>query len=346
MKLEQHEDGLYYVTFRTVAGTDETVCTNKDILESAQRVVADAKIEEIERASEARILSAQVMGRILVQKAPTLKVAFEEYLKWMREQSTYSHRTQRVYRNTIHDWCESVGLWNKQVSLVEPIDVAKFINYADTRKAITRSGVRSQISSFLTFCINQGYCFSNPAATVKVDHRILTHAQKEKRPTVLFTDAEVRSLLSKTTGFWHAAIALAFYAGLRISDILRLEWSCFQHPDQITFWTLKTNTRCTVPLTLPLQQALEHVIKSDEKYLFPGEYHAYCDDSSNLSHAFSDLCIAHGLGKRNFHALRHSYVTRSILRGVPNHIVSERVGHRSTATTEQYTHIEHGNNRG
>lgn len=340
MTLEQHDDGLFYVTFRTMSGTDETICTNKDTLEGAQKVVADAKIAEIEAASEARILSAQVVGRILTKKSPTVRDAFEEYVEWMEDQSTYAPTVRKDNETSLRCWMETVGLEAKQVALLEPADVSKFVNMPSDRKLTTRIIILSRIKSFLNYCSHRGYCFMNPASVVRVDHRSLTHEQKEKRPTVLFTEPEIQTLLSRTTGFWHAAVALAFYAGLRISDITRLEWACLAQPDKVIFWTLKTNTRCVVPLPLVAQQALEHTRKIHERFVFPGEYAMYIKCPSAFSHQFTRLCEDLGFGKRNFHALRHSYVTRMRKNGVTAEEVGSRVGHRNTRTTEIYTHLE------
>lgn len=338
MKLEQREDGLFYVTFRTIQGSDETICTNKSTLEEAQRIVADAKIEEVERASEARILSAQVMGRILVRKDPTVNEAFQEFVEWMDSQSPFSAHTKRMAVSHVGEWISVMGLGNKQVSLLEPVDVSKFINYPDERKYSSRQVIRSRIHTFLRYCVEKGYLFFNPAATVRVDHRLLSHDQKEKRPIVLFTEPEIQTILSRTTGFWHAAVALAFYTGLRISDIVYLEWACFHEPDCIVIWTRKTNTRCVIPLPLEVQQALEHVKKEHEKYVFPAQRLLYEASAAKFSWDFTVLCDKLGLGRRSFHALRHTYVTRCRAAGVPVSVVSSRVGHRSTYTTDLYTH--------
>ncbi|MGQ0848938.1 MAG: tyrosine-type recombinase/integrase [Actinomycetota bacterium] len=61
----------------------------------------------------------------------------------------------------------------------------------------------------------------------------------------------------------------------------------------------------------------------------------------DVTHQRFDKVVARlGLKPVRFHDLRHTHATLLLLTGVPPHVVSMRLGHRSVACTlQQYAHV-------
>jgi len=56
--------------------------------------------------------------------------------------------------------------------------------------------------------------------------------------------------------------------------------------------------------------------------------------------AFKTLAAAAGLPELTFHGIRHSYATAGLAAGVPVKVMSERLGHATTAiTSDLYQHV-------
>jgi integrase len=69
-------------------------------------------------------------------------------------------------------------------------------------------------------------------------------------------------------------------------------------------------------------------------------------DPDNFSHAFSRLCESAGLGHWHPHELRHSGASLMLAHGTPLHVVSEVLGHASSAITKDvYGHLVEGDKR-
>jgi integrase len=56
-------------------------------------------------------------------------------------------------------------------------------------------------------------------------------------------------------------------------------------------------------------------------------------DPRSLTTTFHKLCEAAGIGRRRFHALRHTFATLSLSGGTPLEVISTVLGHASYAVT-------------
>lgn len=64
------------------------------------------------------------------------------------------------------------------------------------------------------------------------------------------------------------------------------------------------------------------------------------EDPDVVSQRFDRFVARLGLPGISFHGLRHTHATLLLLDGVPPHVVSMRLGHRSVAfTLQQYAHV-------
>lgn len=158
-------------------------------------------------------------------------------------------------------------------------------------------------------------------------------------------------------------ILLCFYTGLRIGELLALEWSdvdfqrhtltvkktCHDHWDNGRFRkevdTPKTETsQRVIPLPrqfIPLLRAYKQETK--------GVGYLIKDEQGEISirsyqRTFELLLRRLKIPHRGFHAIRHTFATRALECGMDIRTLSEILGHRNpTITLKRYTHslLEH-----
>jgi site-specific recombinase XerD len=76
-----------------------------------------------------------------------------------------------------------------------------------------------------------------------------------------------------------------------------------------------------------------------QEWLFPGQKKGYISERTVQS-IFRNACRNSGITKKvSVHALRHSFATHLLEDGVDIRYIQELLGHKSTKTTEIYTHV-------
>jgi integrase/recombinase XerD len=77
-----------------------------------------------------------------------------------------------------------------------------------------------------------------------------------------------------------------------------------------------------------------------EKYLFEGQYRGNRYSASSLDKVFKEAVKRTGLKREvTLHGLRHSYATHLLESGTDLRYIQELLGHKSSRTTEIYTHV-------
>ena len=155
-----------------------------------------------------------------------------------------------------------------------------------------------------------------------------------------------------------AAYLLALNSGLRLGEVCGLKWSDISFGEriltvnrtvlrlkmgiktQLVVQTPKTeNSARVIPLTgqmLDLLSALRNGA-SEDAYIFTGRRTPM--EPRTLQYRFQAFLKNHGLKRHHFHALRHTFATRSIEHGFDAKTLSEMLGHKNVKTTLQlYVH--------
>jgi integrase len=176
-----------------------------------------------------------------------------------------------------------------------------------------------------------------------------------------------RLAAERDAGRYHVGITLAAATGLRLGEVAALRWPAVDldhatlrvvaqvQPVRGELRVLDPKTdrsRRQVPIP-PATIALlrRHRAAQLERRLLLGEAWQDLDlvldrgdgtllDPSALSHALSRYATAAGADGVRFHDLRHAYATRLLEAGVHPKIVSDLLGHASTAfTMDTYQHV-------
>ncbi len=154
-------------------------------------------------------------------------------------------------------------------------------------------------------------------------------------------------------------IVLCFYTGLRIGELLALEWtdineSCdiltisktvYRSKNENGDWQLcvddpKTvsSYRC-IPLPEHIRTRLyEYRRNSQSRYVVSNKKHERMSTRS-YQYMFERLTEKAGVRKLNFHAIRHTFATRALENGVDIKTLSEIMGHKDAGVTlNRYAH--------
>lgn len=162
-------------------------------------------------------------------------------------------------------------------------------------------------------------------------------------PTVLSKE-EVKKLLGKVENKKHQAmLLLAYSAGLRLGEIVRLEVSDVDSDRmQIHIHGGKGKKDRMVTLS-PVMLAFlrEYVtVYRPKRFLFEGQIHGDHYSERSLQKVFQRAKKQAGIKKNaSMHTLRHSYATHLLESGTDVHLIQMLLGHHSIKTTLKYLHV-------
>jgi len=117
------------------------------------------------------------------------------------------------------------------------------------------------------------------------------------------------------------AIRVAFYAGLRLGEVLRAE------PSDGAL--LLRDTKNSEPRLVPAHPRIRHLLKH-----LPLQAR-----KRTVQKAWERARARVGLEHVHFHDLRHSTASAMINAGVPLHTVGKVLGHRDARSTDRYAHL-------
>jgi len=156
---------------------------------------------------------------------------------------------------------------------------------------------------------------------------------------------DVERLLASSEGtMFHGLIATALFAGLRMEELVWLEWTdidfaAFSGQGAITVqnkpgWYTKSRKPRVIPM-VPRLRAILARLPRRSRWCFPnvggGQY--LNDLQRDITEVFERAGLPYGL-----HALRHTFASRLVAEGVPITYVKELMGHASIQTTMVYLH--------
>ncbi|MFH1284511.1 MAG: tyrosine-type recombinase/integrase [Candidatus Peregrinibacteria bacterium] len=161
-----------------------------------------------------------------------------------------------------------------------------------------------------------------------------------KLPVVLARDEIIRIISSLQNLKHRLAIALAYGAGLRVSEVSNLKVQDLDFANGVMYIRNSKSRKDRVTL-LPekLVDDMRTLVKFREKkdYVFPGRNGKIT--ARALQKVFNAALEKAGVGKSaSFHSLRHSFATHLIENGTSVIYVQELLGHLNIRTTQRYIH--------
>lgn len=254
--------------------------------------------------------------------------SFEQYLNHKR----YSESTLKTYCGSVKQFLLHV---NKPIEQVTNKDLVSYNSYLK-REGFSHS-FQNQVASGLRLFFRRIH--NKEFDTEKIERPRL----ERKLPNVL-SKQEISSLLSSIKNLKHKAMLSLIYAcGLRRSELLELTpHDIDSKRGVVIIRQAKGRKDRLVPLPGKILHLLREYYKAyrPSKWLFEGQIKGTQYSPASLSKILKNGLEAAGIKKPvSLHWLRHSFATHLLEQGTDVRIIQELLGHKSSKTTEIYTHV-------
>lgn len=255
--------------------------------------------------------------------------AFLSHLKRRR----YRENTIRTYSDLVRQFLKVVG--QHDPSRLEGQDIARYIQkyYVDTGRS----------SSYQNQAVNALKLYYKVEFGKDIGLNIALRPRGEhKLPNVLSTD-DVKRLLQSFGNEKHRTIFYLIYSGgMRISEAVNMRLTDIDSKrGMIRIRDAKGGKDREVPLSKTLLEQIRAYYKlyRPKEWLFEGQFGGPYTARS-IQALFRQAMERTGIRKKaTVHTLRHSYATHLLENGTDLRIIQELLGHKSSKTTEIYTHV-------
>ena len=166
---------------------------------------------------------------------------------------------------------------------------------------------------------------------------------KHRLPNVLSKE-EVKRILNSLTNEKHRTMLSLIYAcGLRRSELLELLPGDIEPDRRMMFVRQSKGFKDRIvpvsPKTIEMVDAYRARYRP-QLYLFEGQWPGKKYSASSVEKIFRTACEMAGIQRHiTLHGLRHSYATHLLEAGTDLRYIQELLGHKSSKTTEIYTHV-------
>ncbi|MSQ79343.1 MAG: integrase [Flavobacteriaceae bacterium] len=260
------------------------------------------------------------------------KQGIESFVRWMQSKR-YSPNTVKTYSEALHLFLKYFNA--KPLSNITLNDIIAFNNDYILKNKLSASYQNQVVNAVKLFFANM----QNTKVDVKLIHR---PKQYNPLPKVLATE-EVALIINALDNVKHRCmLGLIYSAGLRRSELLNLKITDIDSKRmQLRICKAKGGKDRITPLSETALQMLRQYYKEHKPkdYLFEGQGGEQYSERS-LALVLKKACEKAGIKKQvNLHMLRHSYATHLLEAGTDLRFIQELLGHKSSKTTEIYTHV-------
>ncbi|MDZ4664261.1 MAG: site-specific integrase [Bacteroidota bacterium] len=265
-------------------------------------------------------------------KAETLK-KIEELKQWMRSRR-YSESTIGTYTDALRTFLRYTG--DKSISEIGNQDLILFNNHyilANKLSASYQNQVVNAIKLFFKIVENKN-----------IDIELIHRPKRSKVLPNVLSKEEVKAILSAHNNLKHKAmLSLIYSCGLRCGELISLKP---EHVDSkrsvLVIKQAKGRKDRIAPLSTKIIEMLRQYFLTckPKVYLFEGQKEGEPYDISSLQKVLKQSLQKVNIQKPvTLHWLRHSYATHLLENGTDLRYIQEILGHRSSKTTEIYTHV-------
>jgi len=244
----------------------------------------------------------------------------------------YSRRTVKSYIRINRDFLLFSG---RRPEEIENEDIKEYLYYVVNRKKVATSTLNIIINALKFYygeVLKKDFIFK------------IKRPKKDKKLPVVLSKEEVKKILDATSNIKHKVILMLMYSGgLRVGEVVRLKSRdidserCLIH--------IKGSKGRKDRYTI-LSQSVMVVLREyytqykPKKWLFEGAKPGKHISIRTVQAIFKHACTKAGIKKDiSAHSLRHSFATHLLESGVDLRYIQEILGHKSSKTTEIYTHV-------
>ncbi len=284
-----------------------------------------------------------------IEKKGLKKESIKEFRKNTESNEQYKseiekfdrYLTQRRYSpNTIGTYTEGLNLFLKHTS--KPV---LEIDNKDLERFSHDFVIKNRYSlSFQNQIINAVKLFFRSVYNAKLDVDAVERPRREHKLPNVLSKEEVKQILTSSKNIKHRTMLSLIYAcGLRRSELLNLMPNDIdKNRSLLIVRQSKGNKDRVVPLTAKTLEMLREYYQTykPKRWLFEGQKKSEQYSPTSLQEVLK-IAVSNANIKKpvTLHWLRHSYATHLLESGTDLRYIQELLGHRSSKTTEIYTHV-------
>ncbi|MCF8362094.1 MAG: tyrosine-type recombinase/integrase [Prolixibacteraceae bacterium] len=257
----------------------------------------------------------------------------ESFVRWM-EQKRYAENSTKSYRHSLQIF---FGYYApKEPVMIEIDDIIQF-----NHEFILKNGLSSTFQNQTVSALKLFYQ-KNHNRHLKFD--TIERPRKSNPLPKVFSKADLETFFRGFTNSKHKMAMMLIYAcGLRRSELINLE---LKHIDSKRRMLSVINSKGKKDRVIPLSEQTIQKIKNyylkyqPKTYFIEGQTEGYPLTASSLQKIFENHLIKASINKPyTIHCLRHSIATHLLENGTDLRYIQEFLGHKSSKTTEIYTHV-------
>ena len=268
----------------------------------------------------------------LGQPTPEIAATLNDFTRYL-EQRRYSPRTIQTYEHSLRQFLQWVA---KPTDAITNADLERF-NHDYILANSYSFAFQNQVINAVKLYFKTFYGSQFNVEKVERPRR------EHKLPNVLSKE-EVKQLLEAPSNIKHRAMLSLIYAcGLRRSELLSLKVQNVDSKRGILYiLNAKGKKDRIVPVSEKLLELLREYYKSYKPtvWLFEGQKKEEPYSETSLQEVLKQSLEKARITKKvTLHWLRHSYATHLLEAGTDLRYIQELLGHKSSKTTEIYTHV-------
>ena len=260
-----------------------------------------------------------------------------ELLALYLDENRYSPRTRESYLSMLE-------FFFRYFSPVEPAEISEGEISKFLHDFIIRLGYSPTYQNQMVSAIKIYYSIAGKG---KVDPDVLERPRRRRSLPKVFSKEEVSSILNSSGNLKHKLLLWIIYScGLRRSEVTNIKLPDLDRERNILHIREgKGMVDRFVPVPDKVWVKIDEYISAykPRTYLFEGQSGGRYS-SESVYRVFKEALIKAGIKKEvGVHSLRHSYATHLHENGLDIRYIQELLGHKSTRTTEIYTHVSRRN---
>jgi integrase/recombinase XerD len=259
---------------------------------------------------------------------------FRYYLKSMR----YGENTIDVYSNALLSFLKFNS--EKPIKELNNDDIIIYVNEYIVKKKLSIS-YHNQVFNAIKI-------FFEKVCKSKIETEKVFRPRKEKKLPNVLSKIEVKTILERTINNKHRTmLSLTYACGLRSGEVLSLKPKDIDSERNLMIVRQgKGKKDRVVPIGDKMIELLRvyYIQYQPKEYMFEGVTPGDRYDERSFQEVMKQAVKRSGINKpATLHWLRHSYATHLLEEGTDLRYIQEILGHKSSRTTEIYTHVSNRN---
>jgi integrase/recombinase XerD len=245
--------------------------------------------------------------------------------------------TQKTYLMVVRQFLTFAGKELREIRLEDILLWLESFQLRD-RSQNTINNKLAAIKSLFSFGVKTGYLSANPASMIKVPK------PKDALNERILIDEEVKKLIrAASTQRDRLILKLIYVLGLRVSELVGLNWSDFKPTSEAIAVTVfgKGHKTRTLLIERQLWKQLQQLPRSDKtEAVFLSRFGNRLDRHA-VHRLIKKAVETSGINPHtSAHWLRHAHACHSLNNGAGIDLVMKSLGHSSLAVTSRYLHVQ------